>query len=54
MKELVAYSYGQKIGTLKQSGAGSLSFQYLPGVSDTLQLSVAMPVREAPYPARGS
>lgn len=52
MKELVAYSYGQKIGTLTQSGAGSLSFQYLPGVSDNLQLSVAMPVREAPYSAK--
>lgn len=52
MKQLVAYSYGQKIGTLRQSGAGSLSFQYFSGVSDTLQLSVAMPVREAPYSAK--
>lgn len=52
MKELIAYSYGQAVGSLKQSDSGSLSFQYFSGIDEKLQLSLAMPVRESPYPSK--
>lgn len=52
MKELIAYSYGQAVGSLRQSDSGSLSFQYFSGVDEKLQLSLAMPVRESPYPSK--
>lgn len=50
MRELIVLLYGSPVGILQQDASGRRSFQYLPDISHSHEISVAMPFRRDRYP----
>lgn len=49
MRRLAVLLYGEHVAWLEQSHTGRRTLQYLPGVQPATPLSLALPVRQAPY-----